>query len=70
MDPQLLLDAIAALVQSQAQLTAVLTPIPGGAGGHAAPPAPKISVHMPIFKGEPNENVMAWLLQCHNIFHA
>ena len=63
MDPQLLLDAIAALVQSQAQLTAVLTSLLGE--GHIAlpaPPAPKISVHMLIFKGEPNENVMAWLL--------
>ena len=31
---------------------------------------PKISIKIPIFKGEPNENVHAWLLQCHTIFEA
>ena len=32
--------------------------------------APKISVHLPTFRGEPQENASNWLLQVRNIFRA
>jgi len=31
---------------------------------------PKISIKIPTYKGEPNENVIVWLQQTKNIFHA
>ena len=31
---------------------------------------PKISVKIPTYKGEPGENVVVWLRQVKNLFHA
>ena len=31
---------------------------------------PKISIKIPIFKGDPKENANAWSLQCHTVFEA
>jgi hypothetical protein len=35
-----------------------------------ATPAPKISVHLPVYRGDPSENANSWLLQVKNIFRA
>jgi hypothetical protein len=36
----------------------------------AANTAPKISIHIPTYRGEPQENTYSWLLQVRNIFRA
>jgi retrotransposon gag protein len=38
--------------------------------GSSSANAPKISIKIPTYKGEPNENVVVWLRQVKNIFHA
>src|SRR5215213_3384624 len=66
MSTENLISAIAQLVQSQQQLTQTL-----GQQQNATPQntgtAPKIAVQIPPFKGEPKENVVAWLLQAQNV---
>jgi hypothetical protein len=42
----------------------------GQGQGQAAAPTPKIGVKIPTYKGDPNENVVIWLLQVQNLFHA
>jgi len=32
--------------------------------------APKLSIRIPTYRGEPNKNVDMWLRQVRNIFHA
>src|SRR6185369_9110412 len=58
------------LIQSMNQLTTALAT--GGAVNitHNGLNVPKISVKIPTYKGEPKENVAAWLLQCQSIFQA
>jgi hypothetical protein len=38
--------------------------------GSSSVSSPKISIQIPTYKGEPNENVVVWLRQVKNIFHA
>src|SRR5688500_15141738 len=58
------------LIQAMNQLTTALAT--GGAVNinHNGLNIPKISVKIPTYKGEPKENVAAWLLQCQSIFQA
>jgi len=51
-------------------VTAMANPSIAPAGPAAPPAPPKISVHIPIFKGDPQENVVAWTLQVVTIFAA
>src|SRR5215213_2249375 len=59
-----LMNAMQQLVASQQNLANAME-----AGGNA-PNNPKISVRIPIYKGEPKENIVAWLLQVQTVFKA
>lgn len=62
-----LINALAHLTQSQQQLVQTL----GQQNtGNAPTPTAKIAVQIPAFRGEPKENVVAWLLQVLTIFRA
>ena len=52
--------------QQQQQQQQPQQPQQGGGGGNV----PRIAVQIPIFKGEPRENVSAWLMQVETIFAA
>jgi hypothetical protein len=59
------------LIAALGQLTTQLG-TPQAQGGNVAPAiaSPRIAVQIPIFKGEPKENVSAWLMQVETIFAA
>lgn len=63
-------NAIAQLIQSQQQLTQTLGQQQPQQQQNAANTPTKISVQIPTFRGEPKENVVAWLLQMQTIFRA
>ena len=63
-----LVEAMQFLVNSQYKLTTALEA--KGTTGTPIPPAPKISIKVPTFKGDPKENAKAWILQCHTVFEA
>src|SRR6266487_1627856 len=66
----------AQLVQSQAELMDALATQHKAGSSKGKQPAtdmphhPKISVKIPVYKGEPKENVLVWLLQVQNLFNA
>jgi len=60
-------NAIAQLVQAQQQFTQAL----GQQQPQQQQNTPtKLSVQIPTFRGEPKENVVAWLLQMQTVFRA
>src|ERR1700741_1007538 len=61
-----LVEAMQFLMNSQYKLTTALKA--KGTTGTPIPPASKISIKVPTFKGDPKENAKAWLLQCHTVF--
>jgi len=61
-----LINALTHLVQSQQQLTQALGQHQQQNAGNTS----RISVKIPSYKGEPKENVVAWLLQVQTIFQA
>jgi len=63
-----LINALAHLTQSQQQLIQALGQQQNV--GNASTSTAKIAVQIPAFRGEPKENVVAWLLQVLTIFRA
>ncbi len=65
-----LITALTHLTQSQQQLVQALGQQGQHNAGNAPAPTAKISVQIPMFRGEPKENVVAWLLQVLTVFRA
>jgi len=55
------------LATSQENLTNALA---AGGNNTNVPNNPKISIRIPSYKGEPKENIIAWLLQVQTVFQA
>lgn len=58
------------LIAAINNLVTAMGAAPAAVAAPAGAPNPKISVQIPSFKGEPGENVVAWLLQVMTIFAA